>query len=438
MSIVDIFIKRYTKEYDYFQEASRICAQQCETILQRSGIRAIVTHRAKRPDRLYSKIQKRDEQKKYKRVEDIYSDIVDLAGVRIAIYFPGDREEVNKFIETNFDVVKKKVFPEASKPSYEKRFSGYWATHYRVYLKDDSLSDTNKRYRDAMIEIQVASVLMHAWAEVEHDLVYKPLSGSLSNEEYAILDELNGLVLAGEIALERLQNAVKVRVGELGKKFNNHYELSAYLYACTKSLFEKDTEPVMGRADILYKFLRMANMDRPECLREYIINLDPDTEKRPLIDQIVDRILTGDAELYNLYNKARYDIGAMSPYNLKQEKLLNSSKDQEALGYFLARWIVFEKIIRDISEKRDIRTNRSPMMFTKFDLLRLNLIDENLAFEIDSIRRLRNQVVHGIDFPDKETLFGSGKFLENVLLQISERVEPELSDIINNALSNIA
>lgn len=48
---------------------------------------------------------------------------------------------------------------------------------------------------------------MHAWSEVEHDLIYKPLQGTLSKEELAILDELNGLVLAGEIALERLQAA---------------------------------------------------------------------------------------------------------------------------------------------------------------------------------------------------------------------------------------
>lgn len=32
-----------------------------------------------------------------------------------------------------------------------------------------------------------------------HDLVYKPLQGTLSDEELAILDELNGLVLAGKL-----------------------------------------------------------------------------------------------------------------------------------------------------------------------------------------------------------------------------------------------
>ena len=83
-----------------------------------------------------------------------------------------------------------KRFPEDSKaPTYDKRFSGYWAAHYRVHLRDTSLNDAQKRYGQARIEIQVASVLMHAWAEVEHDLVYKPQQGTLSEDEYAILDE---------------------------------------------------------------------------------------------------------------------------------------------------------------------------------------------------------------------------------------------------------
>src|SRR5262249_30897797 len=123
-----------------------------------------------------------------------------------------------------------KEFPaQSSPPTYSKRFSGYWATHYRVQLRESSLNDAQKRYAEARIEIQVASVLMHAWAEVEHDLVYKPLQGNLSQDEYAILDELNGLVIAGEIALERLQRAGEARVASTGRLFNNHYELATYL-----------------------------------------------------------------------------------------------------------------------------------------------------------------------------------------------------------------
>jgi ppGpp synthetase/RelA/SpoT-type nucleotidyltranferase len=48
--------------------------------------------------------------------------------------------------------------------------------HYQILKKSEHPAE--ERYSKACIEIQVASVLMHAWAEVEHDLLYKPLIGT--------------------------------------------------------------------------------------------------------------------------------------------------------------------------------------------------------------------------------------------------------------------
>jgi ppGpp synthetase/RelA/SpoT-type nucleotidyltranferase len=157
-------------------------------------------------------------------------DMPDLAGVRIALYFPGDVEEVHRLLESLFLIQKQKNFPgDSPPPAYEKRFRGYAARHYRVRMPPESLGGQD-RFAAALIEIQVASVLMHAWSEVEHDLVYKPMSGTLSSTEYALLDQLNGLVMAGEIALERLQGAARLRLNEADAPFNNHYELAAYIY----------------------------------------------------------------------------------------------------------------------------------------------------------------------------------------------------------------
>ena len=194
MDLIDRFIEQYRREFDFFDQAARLAHGQLDSALASSGIQAMVTYRAKRPDRLEQKLRQRDKSKNYANVQDIYEDIVDFAGVRVALYFPGARAEVDKVIQANFDIDgEPKKFPqESSTPTYEKRFSGYWATHYRVRLRNHYLQEPQKRYSDAAIEIQVASVLMHAWSEVEHDLVYKPLQGSLSEDEYAILDELNG------------------------------------------------------------------------------------------------------------------------------------------------------------------------------------------------------------------------------------------------------
>ncbi len=308
MDIIEKFLNHYTKEFDFYREASRICAQICETNMEQMGIRAIVTSRAKKIERLRDKLEKRSFKKLYSSFEDINEDIVDFSGVRIALYFPGDLNKVQQFIESNFQVKECKLFPESvqgrdfQKQEYKKRFSGYWATHYRVYLKAKDLPGKPKKYSEALIEIQIASALMLVWAEVEHDLIYKPFSGELSYEEYQILDELNGMVLAGEIALERLQKAVKTRISEVGKEFNNHYELAMFLYSKLGSVTEESKgEIVLGRVDLLFNCLKSSRFNKPEYLKELLINIDPDTRNRSIVDQIIDKIRELDPVLYESY-----------------------------------------------------------------------------------------------------------------------------------------
>jgi len=211
VSLIDEFLEHYNREFDYYAEVARIVQQQLEAALLSHGIRAMVTSRAKRPDRLRDKLIKRNREKEYLGFNDIYKDVIDLAGVRVALYFPGDRERVGVLIDELFEPVRKpKTFPASKKTRPDKRFMGYVATHYLIRLKPETLEDTKSRYAETVVEIQVASVLMHAWAEVDHDLVYKPETGDLSDDELAILDEINGLVLTGEIALDVVDDDVVV------------------------------------------------------------------------------------------------------------------------------------------------------------------------------------------------------------------------------------
>jgi ppGpp synthetase/RelA/SpoT-type nucleotidyltranferase len=204
--VITEFVAAYTREFDYYQAAARLCSQRCEALLTARGVRAIVSHRAKRPQKLLAKLIERDVDKSYASSQQIREDIADLAGARIALYFPGDRERVRSILRDSFSIVEEKRLPDDTKKKRSaKRFAGYYADHYRLYIQDASLDEAQKQYSTAMIEVQVGSVLMHAWAEVEHDLIYKPESGEISEDEDAILDEINGLVITGEVALERLQ-----------------------------------------------------------------------------------------------------------------------------------------------------------------------------------------------------------------------------------------
>jgi ppGpp synthetase/RelA/SpoT-type nucleotidyltranferase len=249
MNVISSFLDQYEREYDFYFQLAQLTARRCEVALSDAGIRHLPTFRAKRPDRLQQKLIKRHEAKPYTSVNSIRDDIVDLSGVRIALFFPGDRPRAAALVEEIFEVEPegRKDFPtnDGGTPNetYTKRFPGYCATHLRVSNRSSDLNMEDQRYAGARVEIQIASVLMLAWQEVEHDLAYKPLSGSLSEDEMAILDEVNGMVIAGEIAFERLQKAVQRRLDEPNQPFANHYELASYIYNKVGDMKSSEEQP---------------------------------------------------------------------------------------------------------------------------------------------------------------------------------------------------
>lgn len=154
MDLINQFIENYKKKFNYYESVGRLAAGQLEAILRSSGIRAIVTYRAKNPGRLKSKVLRRNAKRPvpYKNMKEIYEDIADLCGVRVSLYFPGDRLQADQLIRDQFHILESKQFPEQSKPpTYNKRFSGYWANHYRVYLREEFAQPSEKRYCRARI-----------------------------------------------------------------------------------------------------------------------------------------------------------------------------------------------------------------------------------------------------------------------------------------------
>ncbi len=304
-------------------------------------------------------------------------------------------------------------FPESSKPiTYQKRFSGYWATHYRVQLKETSLGAAQQRYADARVEIQVASVLMHAWSEVEHDLVYKPFEGTLSDEEYAILDELNGLVMAGEIALERLQKAGEARVAASERAFANHYDLAAHLLSRPSLAAHAPlADSALGRVDLLFELLKRLEILTPDQLKPYIDAIHHDTERRPIAEQIIDRLLAEDESRYKVYEELR----AARPLSARVEEPVEASTAElhEAIGHLLSEWARLERVLRDFyAGTSDRHMVPTPKMMSRY------ITDVR---EFERIRRLRNGVVHGMEEADPADLHDAANRLHEIVEEIIRR-----------------
>ena len=187
---------------------------------------------------------------------------------------------------------------------------------------------------------------------------------------------------------------------------------------------KKHKDLIMGRADVLLKFLQLISKDKPKDLDPYLENLDTDSEERPLVDQIVDMIIAGDKDLYAKYEQARLEVGSRNPYS-SIEEVTKTIDYQKILGYFLTQWTTLENYLRGLF--RDLEPTRAiTTRYLTDDFLRQLNLPEDAVMRIYSIRQLRNQVVHGIEMPDPQELKHAGEFLENFINKIYNTREKDL------------
>jgi ppGpp synthetase/RelA/SpoT-type nucleotidyltranferase len=105
------------------------------------------------------------------KYEDPLRDITDMAGVRVVTFLPTGVEKVGAAVEAQFEIVEQE--DKFDRLSLEERF-GYASVHYLVRLRDNRTSLLEyRRFAGLIGEIQVRTILQHAWAEIEHDIEYK-------------------------------------------------------------------------------------------------------------------------------------------------------------------------------------------------------------------------------------------------------------------------
>jgi ppGpp synthetase/RelA/SpoT-type nucleotidyltranferase len=131
-----------------------------------------VEYRAKSVDSFGDKAQKpSDDDPDRPKYPNPTSDITDLAGVRTITHFHSTEDGVDRIIASEFDVIEK---ANKSDVLFQEERFGYQSIHYLVRLRDNRQSlPEYERFAGLVAEIQVRTVLQHAWAEIEHDIQYK-------------------------------------------------------------------------------------------------------------------------------------------------------------------------------------------------------------------------------------------------------------------------
>lgn len=162
-------------------------------------------------------------------------EITDLTAVRIITFFPLTVEKVDNIIYEEFEVLEKNNKGELLE---EEEKLGYQSVHYLVRLKRSrcELSEY-QRFSGLIAEIQVRTILQHAWAEIEHDIEYKSsitipsairrrfmaLAGLLeiADREFQSIQNDNDLI--------KIQSRKSVQIGKLKEVEITPDALKAYL-----------------------------------------------------------------------------------------------------------------------------------------------------------------------------------------------------------------
>ena len=147
-------ISEFGKKRPLYEDFCLAVQKLLLTLLKKKKYKYQIYHRVKS---LYSLKEKVNRKKNCGKTYKNLSDIKDLAGVRIIFYLESEKKKFIKDLEE---------MPHLTDIEELEKNNGYRAQHALIALDDG-------KFRGLKCEIQLVSIFNHAWAELEHDWLYK-------------------------------------------------------------------------------------------------------------------------------------------------------------------------------------------------------------------------------------------------------------------------
>ncbi|WP_158560617.1 GTP pyrophosphokinase [Paenibacillus contaminans] len=160
----EILKQEFLKVSPLYQRLSINITESLRFLLKENNISFLdVYSRVKEFDSFFDKIDRKQYKKPFDQIEDI-------CGLRIVCYYPSDILLIKQIIDKEFIIVNS----EDKLDSLEPDKFGYRSHHFVVKLRNGWLNVPNYRgLGGCKAEIQVRTILMHAWADISHKLSYK-------------------------------------------------------------------------------------------------------------------------------------------------------------------------------------------------------------------------------------------------------------------------
>ena len=178
-----------------------LCLKLCKSVrnlLNRNGMNATIKCRIKTFESYFKKLL---------RLHSMNTQpvmITDILGIRIICPFLEDLDSAVALMTKSFSVNE----VERKGSQHSSREFGYNSIHLLIDLSDD-LAFSSIPYTRNVCEIQLRTILQEAWAEVEHELIYKAgfslLNGSIKRK----LASLNATLTLSDIIFQEIRDYQK-------------------------------------------------------------------------------------------------------------------------------------------------------------------------------------------------------------------------------------
>lgn len=196
-------IQKFTQEYDVYLTFAEILKKIMIHVCNLYFHNAIVQTRVKSISSFAEKIVRKE------KYTDPLNQITDLCGIRIITHTHAQSKQICAYIRDNFLIDEKNSIDVSSRLKVAE--FGYLSVHYVISLNKEQILGVKipEIIRDKKAEIQIRTILQHAWSDICHDRIYKTtinIPGFLKRDSF----RLAALLESADMAFGSLTRAIDV------------------------------------------------------------------------------------------------------------------------------------------------------------------------------------------------------------------------------------
>jgi len=250
-------------KHDKYVETRRVIVNDLQKVIEQILFplhsNAVVSGRIKNFESYFSKYLR------LLKAGDNNPKITDLMGIRIICPFLEDLSAAEELIKENFEVIETE-----RKGHYTFKEFGYESTHILVKIPQNILDEHGDPGTN-IAEIQVRTILQDAWAEVEHELVYKAEFSPFDEPMRRKLAAVNASLSLADIIFQEIRSYQRKYSKEMGKR--------------RESFFQKIEE---STDDLLFSEEQIKALESPAD--RTIDNINADSENLSIDDLLINAL----------------------------------------------------------------------------------------------------------------------------------------------------